>query len=216
MYKNNLEVRQQSAQSIGNSQMQVPISNDQLQGSSNNNQANKWVVNLSSVPLTPAQESLLAKGPTFALAPLNPPIVEFISAIESVCQKLSDQDVQDLRVETSCLLRKAKTPKSNITKEVRKVLKEFRGDQERIVLTADKGVAMVVLDKKDYVDKVEGLLMQLAYRNINTDPTNKLKVKLILILKRIKRKTNMGEGMYRTMYPTGCIASKFCGLPKNP
>ena len=73
---------------------------------------------------------------------------------------------------------------------------------------------MVVWVKKDYMDKVEGLLVQPAYRPSNTDPTNKLKAKLILTLKRIKRETNMGEGMYRTMYPTGCIAPRFYGLPK--
>ena len=55
---------------------------------------------------------------------------------------------------------------------------------------------MVVLDKKDHVDKVESLLVQLTCRTINTNPTNKLKAKLILTLKRIKRETNMGEGMY--------------------
>ena len=43
-------------------------------------------------------------------------------------------------------------PKSNITREESIPFKELRKDQERIVLTADKGVAMVVLDKKDYVD----------------------------------------------------------------
>ena len=47
-----------------------------------------------------------------------------------------------------------------------------------------------------------------------TDPTNRLKAKLILTLKRIKRETNMGESMYRTMYPTSFIAPKFYGLPK--
>ena len=128
MLKNNLEVRQQITQSVSynNGQVQVPFSNNQVQEPSNNNQANKWVVKLSSVPLTPAQESLLSKGPNFAPAPLNPPNMEFISAIESVCQKLSDQDAQELRVETNCLLRKAKIPKSNITKEERKALKELR------------------------------------------------------------------------------------------
>ena len=159
----------------------------------NNNQANKWVVNLSSVPLTPKQESLLAKGPNFALAPLNHPNVEFISAIELVCQNLLNQDFQELRVETNDLPRKAKALKSNITKEESKTLKELRGDQERIVLTADKGVAKVVLDKKDYVDKVEGLLALLAYRIINRDPTIKLKAKLILTLKRMKSGNQHGR-----------------------
>ena len=94
------------------------------------------------------------------------------------------------------------------------MLKQLREDQEKIVLTADKGVAMVVLDKKDYVDKVEDVLVPLAFRTINTDPTNNLKAKLTITLKRIKRETNMGEGMYRAMHPTGCVAPKFYGLPK--
>ena len=83
-----------------------------------------------------------------------------------------------------------------------------------MVLTADKGVAMVVMDRKEYMDKVEGLLTQLAYKTITTDPTNKLKAKLIQKLKRFKRETNMGEGMYKTMYPTGCTAQKCYGLTK--
>ena len=83
-----------------------------------------------------------------------------------------------------------------------------------MVLIADKGVAITVMDRKEYMEKVGGLLVQLDYRTIETDPTNKLKAKLILTLKRIKRETNMEEGMYRTMYLTICIAPKFYGLPK--
>ena len=82
-----LEVRQQSTQSIdnGNGQVQVLANNNQLQGSNSSshvtNHVNKWVINLSSVPLTPTQESLLSKGPNFALSPSYPPNVEFISSI---------------------------------------------------------------------------------------------------------------------------------------
>ena len=139
-----------------------------MQGSSNNNvsQDNKWVVNLSNVPLIPAQDSLLSKGPNFALAPNNPPNVEFISAIGSACQRLSDQDAQELRAETSYLLRRAKAPRSNIIKEEKTALKELREDQDRMVLTADKGVTMVVMDRK------EGILTHLAYKTITTYPTN--------------------------------------------
>ena len=70
--------------------------------------------------------------------------------MESVCHKLLHQDVQELRAETNCLLREAKPPKSNITKEESKALRELREDKERMVLTKDKGVAMVVLDRKGY------------------------------------------------------------------
>ena len=86
-------------------------------------------------------------------------------------------------------------------------------DKDRIVLTADKGVAMVVLDKDKYIDKVNNLLAQPAYRTIDRDPTNKLKAQLILKIRGIKRKTNMNEGIYKSMYPTGCTP-KFYGLTK--
>ena len=61
---------------------------------------------------------------------------------------------------------------------------------------------------------MEGLLASTAYKTISTDPTNKLKVQLIQKLRRLKRETNMDEGMYRSMYLTGCTAPKFYGLPK--
>ena len=62
--------------------------------------------------------------------------------------------------------------------------------------------------------KVEGILAQLAYRTITADPTNKLETRLIRTLKRIKRDTNMGEGMYKAMHPNSCIFPRFYGLPK--
>ena len=83
------------------------------------------------------------------------------------------------------------------------------------MLTVEKGVAMVVLDKKEYLEKAEALLVQLAYRTIDRDPTNKLKARLIQTLRRIKRDSNIGEDMYRTIYPTSCTAPKFYGLPKT-
>ena len=80
-----------------------------------------------------------------------------------------------------------------------------------MVLTADKGVAMVVMDRKEYMDKVEGLLTQLAYKIITTDPTNKLKAKLIQKLKRIKRETNMGQGIIRPCTLPGAQLPSFMG-----
>ena len=70
------------------------------------------------------------------------------------------------------------------------------------------------MDRKEYEEKAEGLLATPAYRTIKADPTNKLKAQLIQKLRRIKRETNMSEGMHRSMYPTSCIAPKFHGLPK--
>ena len=75
-------------------------------------------------------------------------------------------------------------------------------------------VAMVVMDKEDYITEVESLLSQPAYRVLPKDSTNQIKAKFITKLRSIKKDTNLEEGMYKAMYPTGCIPPKFYGLPK--
>ena len=73
---------------------------------------------------------------------------------------------------------------------------------------------MVVMDKKDYINKSNQLLNQNTYKVISKDPTNTIKNKLINILKGIKTKTGLGSNTYKSMYPTGCVPPKFYGLPK--
>ena len=45
----------------------------------------------------------------------------------------------------------------------------------RMIFKVDKGVAMVVLDKKEYLHKAQHLLEQPTYQTIPSDPANKYK-----------------------------------------
>ena len=85
------------------SQLQTGTSQFNQDGTRKN--SNKWVINLSKTPLTPAQESLLAKGPNFAINPKVPPNVDNISAIESISHKLKEQDIQELKTDINSLLK---------------------------------------------------------------------------------------------------------------
>ena len=49
-------------------------------------------------------------------------------------------------------------PRRNITKEKAQTLAELRKDHSRVILTADKGVALVVMDRADYNNKAQKLL----------------------------------------------------------
>ena len=109
---------------------------------------------------------------------------------------------------------KAKVPKANLTEQERIGLSQLKKDKERVVLTADKGVAMVIIDREDYNSKAQELLNSPAYRSLPRDPTNKIKTQLITKLRKIKKDRNLDEGTYRAMYPTGCVPPKFYGLPK--
>ena len=77
---------------------------------------------------------------------------------------------------------------------------------------------MVIMDRQDYINKAKHLLNQPTYRAIPLEPTNTIKNKLINILKRVKNQMGLDNVTYKSIYPTGCVPPKFCGLPKihNP
>ena len=93
-------------------------------------------------------------------------------------------------------------------------MEELRKDTTRTVLTADKGVALVVMNKEDYEKKAEELLSQTTYNKINNDPKTRYKNKLINLLKSIKTQGGISETVYKKLYPTGAGVPKFYGLPK--
>ena len=71
------------------------------------------------------------------------------------------------------------------------------------------------MDRSDYIKKAKELLDDTnTYRTIQSDPTSKLKNRLINMLRKIKADTGMQENTYRKMYPTGTSSPKFYGLPK--
>ena len=116
--------------------------------------------------------------------------------------------------EVKAILKKVQPPRHNITKEEQKAIGELKRDKTRVILTADKGVSLVVMDKEEYINKTEELLNQPTYKTISSDPTTKYKNKLISLLKAIKTEGGMNEALYKRLYPTGVGSPKFCGLPK--
>ena len=158
-----------------------------------------------------------AQGPKFSIKPRKPPVDEYITAIEKASPKLEQCTAQELRLEVKKILKKAQdAPRSpsNITREEIKALHELKKDKERIILTADKGVALVVMDKADYISKSEEILNTSTYMKIPKDPTNRQKSRLINILKNIKSEGGLNEEIYKKMYPTGAVSPKYYGLPK--
>ena len=110
--------------------------------------------------------------------------------------------------------KRSREPRPNLTRGERKAINELKKDQSRMILTTDKGVALVVLNTEDYKKKEEDLLNQNTYRPLTTDPTVKLKNKMINLLKSIKSKGGITEELYKRLYPTGAGSPKFYGLPK--
>ena len=148
------------------------------------------------------------------VTPRQPPNLEYITAIEAACTKLSQQDAEELRADVNRVLRSSH-PQPNLTKAQNLALRELKRDRDRIVLTADKGVAMVIMDRQDYINKANHLLNQNTYKSIAKDHTNSIKNKLINILKRVKTKTGLYSNTYKSMYPTGCVPLSCMVSPRS-
>ena len=180
---------------------------------------NKWVINLSSTPLTEDQESLLKHDPNFAITPQRPPHGEYIKSIETACQNLDAKLAEELRSDVYRVLRHPCQLRPNLSKREMTAIKQLKADKERIILTADKGVVLVIMDQIDYIEKAKELLQDPnTYKTIPSDPTMKLKNKLITKLKKIKLDTSIDDTTYRRMYPTGVVIPKFYGkfIRKTP
>ena len=96
--------------------------------------------------------------------------------MEQECLSLEPYEAEELRVEIKGALKCSYNPRSNVTKEM-KAFKELRQNETGIILTADSGVALVVLEKREYINKVEKLpegkhirkLCQIQPTNIRTN-----------------------------------------------
>ena len=161
------------------------------------------------------QASLLAHGPGYAVTPKHPPYGDYIVAIEKACSTMEHNRAEELRTEIRGALRKTHSTRCNINREEVQALVELKRDSSKVIIPADKGVTLVIMDKPDYNTKAQDLLNdKKTYKEISTDPTNKLKTKPISLLKKIKADGGIEEQLYKKMYPTGAVAPKFYGLPK--
>ena len=96
-----------------------------------------------------------------------------------------------------------------------KDIKELKGDKDKLVLTADKGVALVVMDRQGYINKSNNLLVQQAHRPIPREPTSKIKARLINMLRKVKNQTGLDSNKFKEMCPMGCSAPKSIGSPRS-
>ena len=95
-----------------------------------------------------------------------------IAGMEEAARKLPTDDTQDLRMRVCGILRSSKLPKDNITRSQRVALKEMKGWDDEVILPAEKGNAMVVMERSDYEGKVRELLSDTStYRRLPNSST---------------------------------------------
>ena len=90
----------------------------------------------------------------------------YITAVEQASSKLPVQETDEVRSDVSHLLRQHHTQhknQCNLNPIQCKALTQLKQDTSRVVLTADKGVAMVIIDQQDYINKTNMLLQDIQH-----------------------------------------------------
>ncbi|XP_019627206.1 PREDICTED: uncharacterized protein LOC109472073 [Branchiostoma belcheri] len=179
-------------------------------------QLKKWVRVLSKYKPTPSEMRVLGKGLNFAIAPSAIPVKEIVTATEVACQKLDQEDAALLRNEVVGILQNSKPPKPNLSREEREAVKSLKENKDIVIVPADKGKAVVVMDKTDYVEKCEKLLEDKdTYKVIGpVNPTKKLKGRLQRKLREIKKAGHLDPKVYDKVYPTSDATPRFYATPK--
>ena len=150
--------------------------------------------------------------------PQIPPIEAYITSTEQAATKLPTQEADELRSDVNRILKQLQqhNKQCNLNPSQCRALTELKKDNNRVVLTADKGVAMVIMDKQDYINKGQALLQDTnTYKVLPKDPTSHLKNKLITLLKDIKQTGGLTTQKYKQLYPTSAVPPSSMACPKS-
>ena len=71
---------------------------------------------------------------------------------------MEPNSAEELKAEISGALKQTHPTRRNINREEVQALAELKRDSSKVILTADKGVALVIMDKPDYNTKAQELL----------------------------------------------------------
>ena len=103
----------------------------------------------------------------------------------------------------------------NIDSNVFKALLALKKDPDRVILSADKGNCVVVMDKHDYREKALSLLHNRnTYSILKSDPTGKTQRGLNAKLLLLKKSNIISKATYEKLYSSDGLSPRFYGLPK--
>ena len=112
-------------------------------------------------------------------------------------------------------VKRRKNVQPNLRPDELKALSDLKKNKDITVLPADKGKATVVLDTKEYEDKITNILNDSkTYEVLKKDPTASIKRSFIALISPWKKAGTISKELYKQIYTTSEQAPKFYGLPK--
>jgi hypothetical protein len=169
------------------------------------------VVNLTNRALDPAAIAILSKGLNYAqTTSLKSNLKDVISGVERAIQHLSMETAEEIRQETSQILRHSRPQKRNTSQAERNALLALQNDKDIAILPTDKGNVAVVLLSEDYHNKIKTLLSDPEYTKLTMDPTSKTERQTTSLIK----KSDIPEVVAKKLIPHASAPPRLYRLPK--
>lgn len=124
---------------------------------------------------------------------------------------LPDNIKDTIRQDCAVVLRKAKPPRRNLSKEELIALRSLNQNEDIVVLKADKGGATIILDREDYRKKMlDHLHNSGSYKKLAKNPLKKISK---TVAHAIKSSSSVGA-LSRKLVESNPIAPRIYGVPK--
>ena len=82
-------------------------------------------------------------------------------------------------------------------------MRDLKKDESITIVPADKGKCLVIMDRCEYINKMEEKLKEVTtYKRLERDPTHQIKEKLSSKLKEIHENGEINYALYRKLLPT--------------
>ena len=170
---------------------------------------NKVVVNKSHRELSKTETEVLSKGLNYAIAPKKQPSADIITGLECAAHFLPQDKKEEFRFEIRQALDKPSRPTQNLTRDQLKALKDLKKDDTIVILPADKGKAVVLLDSLEYHNKINELVSDNSkFQKIKSkNPITKIEKELKQMIKKVGLEKEV-------MIKEHCKPPHIYGLPK--
>ena len=194
----------------------------------------KVVTNLSKRNLSLDERTILAHGPNFALPRHKIDFIEHFFGFERLLHSLKSKPIpndsklswKELSQQISGLAHTSfgefNEHKHTIPKlppAHTQALKDLRTDTSITITRPDKGKGAVILDKQEYLAKVENILNDpTKFKPLTEDAfkaVTKAEDKLINFLRTLKKEKVITSNTYTQLFPSGSSPGVMYGLPKT-
>ena len=193
----------------------------------------KVVINLSGRCLTDSEREVLSLGLTFSLPKFNVDFVnhylhfeKFVAILKHVKNEtLSKENFGNLLQSISSIahmsyakFKEVKHSFPKLPESQFEALKSLKSDESIIITRPDKGRGTVILDKKEYINKVESILNDKTKFKLITEDAftyiTRLEDKLSRLLRKLLKTKVINSETFKFLFSSGSSPGILYGLPK--